>query len=174
MNPDSVIIAWVESEFGIKWDDLSVEEREDFKRRYNEQHPVLQVAPPTLHEEVLALLNRALEADFARGTAPGAIRLAINLIRVSDAIEQYAEGGYIKVVESGRDCDGVQYDGLVRIIEASRAVFEKLQDEIAESADGPFRLTIVPMSDDPEYETRDLVMEAHENGHAHSIVSRFA
>lgn len=174
MTPQETIVrSWVESTYGMDWNNLSVEERDEMTRRYNEAHPVLQVVP-TFHERLLKLLSGALEGSFLRtGSNEHAIRTAMKMIRVQQLIEKYAEAGFIKVVESGRDCDGVEYDGIVRVIDATLDAYMELADEISESADGPFQLCIVPMSDEPEYSTRDLVMEAHENGHRHSIVSRF-
>jgi hypothetical protein len=68
----------------------------------------------------------------------------------------------------------VEYSGRVRVIDASVLAFHKLEQETWDSADGPFRLTIIPFDVEVKYESRDLVMEAYENGHRHSVVSRFA
>lgn len=91
------------------------------------------------------------------------------------SIMELAENGLIAVIESGRDCDGVEYEGSVYVIEASVDAYEALDDDIGKWADGPYRLQIARPSDaeSVEYTSRDLVMEAHEDGHRHSIVSRF-
>lgn len=90
-------------------------------------------------------------------------------------IESLDEHGEVCVVESGRDCDGVEYSGRVTTIQATLTDFEDLRERIAEYADGPFHLEIVRPSEAEsiEYVTRDTVMEAYENGHPHSISSRF-
>jgi len=84
-----------------------------------------------------------------------------------------AKNGKLLVVESGRDCDGVQYSGRKYTIDATAKAFHDLHNEIAEWADGPFRLTIVPFDTEVEYTSRDLVMEAYEDGHPHVIYSSF-
>lgn len=90
-------------------------------------------------------------------------------------IKACAHEGKVRVVESGRDCDGVEYSGgSGREIEATVAAFHLLENRVHESADGPFRLSVVPWDFNEPYESRDLVMEARENGHPHSIVSRFS
>lgn len=82
-----------------------------------------------------------------------------------------AEGGQVAVVESGMDCDCVAYDGRVHIIDATPVAFDALDRRIAEWADGPYRLRIVSPSEAEHIhpESRDLVLEAHENGHPHHI-----
>ncbi len=75
----------------------------------------------------------------------------------------------VKVVESGMDCDCVQYSGRVHTCEATFEAYEKMHDDIAEWADGPFSLTIVPWSQKVTYTSRDRALEAYENGHPHHI-----
>jgi hypothetical protein len=89
------------------------------------------------------------------------------------AIQANQHEGKIKTVESGRDCDCVEYSGRERIIDANVMAFEKLDKDTAAWADGPFHIAIVPWELEVEYESRDLVMEAYEDGHPHSITSRF-
>jgi uncharacterized protein YjhX (UPF0386 family) len=86
-----------------------------------------------------------------------------------------AEGGKIAVIESGRDCDCVEYDGRVHIIDATLEAFNTLDDSIGHWADGPYHLSLErpSMAERIQYESRDLVMEAHEDGHPHVIYSRF-
>lgn len=84
-------------------------------------------------------------------------------------IAQCAHQGRLLVVESGRDCDGVQYIGRRHEIDATAKAFYELRDRIGEWADGPFSLAIVPHDTEVEYASRDLTLEAFENGHAHVI-----
>jgi hypothetical protein len=91
------------------------------------------------------------------------------------AIAAYAVDGKVRVVESGRDCDGVEYDGRMHVIDATPRAFDELHDRIGQWADGPFHLALIPPGQpDPDYTSRDLVAEAFEDGHPHHIVSRFA
>jgi hypothetical protein len=90
---------------------------------------------------------------------------------IEKAIAELAEHGRVAVVESGRDCDGVQYSGRVRIIRARLKDFLELENGIAEWADGPFRLQLErpSIARRIEVESRDLTLEAFENGHQHLL-----
>lgn len=98
------------------------------------------------------------------------------VLRLIDAIDAFAEGGKVCAIESGRDCDGVQYDGRVHTIDASIKAWRELEDRIGQWADGPFRLSVAAPSTAAlvRYSSRDLVMEAFEDGHPHVIHSTFA
>ena len=91
---------------------------------------------------------------------------------IKQAISELAEHNRIAVVESGRDCDGVRYSGRVRVIRARLKDLLELEDGIAEWADGPFtlRLERPSIARRLEYTSRDLGLEAFENGHAHLII----
>ena len=91
-------------------------------------------------------------------------------------LRQMAEGGKIAAIESGRDCDCVEYSGKVHIIDATVAAYNALHDDLSDWADGPFRLCLErpSVAQRVKYESRDLVMEAHEDGHPHVIYSQFA
>lgn len=80
------------------------------------------------------------------------------------------EDGKVLVHEHGRDCDGVQYSGVIHAIEPTIEALDGLQDAVASSADGPFALSILKATDEiPEAESRDLTMEAFEDGHPHVL-----
>ncbi len=70
--------------------------------------------------------------------------------------------GNVCVCESGRDCDGVVYSGHKTVIPANIMVFERLENERGEWADGPFHLTIVSTREakSVEYTSRDTFAEA--------------
>lgn len=91
---------------------------------------------------------------------------------IEKAIAELAEHGRVAVVESGRDCDGVQYSGRVRVIRARLKDFLELEDGIAEWADGPFTLRLERPSVARRIEPalRDLTMEAFENGRPHLLI----
>jgi hypothetical protein len=85
-------------------------------------------------------------------------------------IDKLAKDGKVGVVESGMDCDCVQYSGKVRVIDAHVAAYELLYRETAEWADGPFHFTLAPPDVDVEYRSVDRAMEAYEDGHPHHVV----
>lgn len=85
-----------------------------------------------------------------------------------------AENGEIAVVESGMDCDCVQYDNKVRIMAADKATVEAYCNKQLDYADGPmhFRLEMPSVAKSLEHTSRDLAMEAHEDGHDHVVYPR--
>jgi hypothetical protein len=88
-------------------------------------------------------------------------------------ITKHARDGKVRVEESGRDCDSVEYSGKVREIDATVLAYYALDKRIGQWADGPFRLAVIPWDAEVQYESRDLALEAYENGHPHHITSRF-
>ena len=97
------------------------------------------------------------------------------VFRANSYLRTIAENGKVAYLESGRDCDCVEYSGRVHVVDATWEAFEELEAGISEWADGPFRLSLARVSETRavRYESRDLVLEAMENGHPHSIVSQF-
>lgn len=91
-------------------------------------------------------------------------------------IDAHAVNGMIGIVESGRDCDCVEYVHPCRPIPATIYHFKKLESDKAQWADGPFHLQVTTPAEaeETEAESRDLVLEAFEDGHPHHIMSRFA
>lgn len=80
------------------------------------------------------------------------------------------EDGKVLVHEHGRDCDGVQYSGVVHAIEPTVEALDALRSETERGADGPFTLEILSAADAiPEAESRDLTMEAFEDGRPHVL-----
>jgi hypothetical protein len=90
--------------------------------------------------------------------------------KIEKAIAELAEHGRVAVVESSRDCDGVQVSGYVRIIRARLKDFLELENKIARCAEGPFCLQLERpsiarrMSPHPRPNDR-----AFENGHQHLL-----
>lgn len=82
-----------------------------------------------------------------------------------------AEGGRVCVVSSGMDCDGSAWAGRVYDMPASVFAVERFVERQYEWADGPLRLEFASPSEceEVEYESRDLALEAFEDGHAHCI-----
>jgi len=86
-------------------------------------------------------------------------------------ISELAEGGKIALVESGMDCDGVKYDGAVSIITANLVAVEAEINRRYEWADGPcfFGLESPSVAERIRYNSRDLALEAFEDGHPHVL-----
>lgn len=82
-----------------------------------------------------------------------------------------AQDGKVCVVWSGRDCDGVRYSGDVRTVDATVAAVQEHIEHTLAWADGPCSWQIVRPSDKAviHYESRDLTLEAFEDGHSHVI-----
>lgn len=89
-------------------------------------------------------------------------------------LQRNAVNGKVQLIESGRDCDCVEYTHSAGMIDANWAALYVKERDTGEWADGPFSFTIVRPDEQVESESRDLVMEAYEDGHPHHIVSRFA
>lgn len=89
----------------------------------------------------------------------------------ANRIRHKQEDGYVYLVVGGRDCDGVAYEGLKTLMKAVPRAIEKRIDEMYESADGPMHFTIMTPFDGEvvRYSSRDLGLEAFENGHPHVL-----
>lgn len=101
------------------------------------------------------------------------LQQAVKSVDLLTRIQHCATAGKVGVIESGRDCDGVEYDGKMYIIDATAEAYHTLEDEIGEGADGPFQLDICSLNDPVEYTSRDLVIEALEEGHPGVLLSKF-
>lgn len=131
----------------------------------------IKASAPTFFEvRVLRILH-----FLHRGNIEHLRRARLHRLALHQRIVECAEDGKILVIESGRDCDCVEYHGKTMLCPANVRAFDRLHDEIAKWADGPFRLDIDKPSnrDRYEYRSRDLALEAFEDGHQHHIVSSF-
>ena len=81
------------------------------------------------------------------------------------------EAEYVAIVFSGRDCDGVAYNGDVHYVRAELLAVEGRIDWYGAQADAPWHHYIARPSDAMTlaYESRDLTLEAFEDGHSHVI-----
>tara|TARA_R100000808_G_scaffold21585_1_gene46604 strand:+ start:3348 stop:3746 length:399 start_codon:yes stop_codon:yes gene_type:complete len=89
-------------------------------------------------------------------------------IAYEEYIERHLdENGKVALVESGMDCDGVEYENEVTIVDSNKTL--DAIDDKAEWADGPMRFFIMRVSDAEKLKPykRDRGTEAHENGHPH-------
>jgi hypothetical protein len=84
-------------------------------------------------------------------------------------IDRCAVNGKIWVSQAGRDCDGSQYQWRAYQIPATLLDYGKEEMRIYESADGPVSLCIHQADNLPEPWSRDLALEAYEDGHSHVI-----
>ena len=105
----------------------------------------------------------------------GALELATTARRrrqgFLNRLAQCAEDGQVAMVWSGMDCDCVKYEGAVRMVEATVAAVEKAADDYYSWADGPcgYYLERPSVARRLRYESRDLALEAFEDGHPHVV-----
>lgn len=114
----------------------------------------------------------ALSVSTARASGVPTVDERINeRAGLMQRIAKCNENGWIAVVESGRDCDGVKYSGRVHDCEANPQAYHKLCSDILSWADGPcgFYITHPSAAAEISYESRDLGAEAFENGHPHAL-----
>lgn len=84
-----------------------------------------------------------------------------------DKIKFCTENGKIAIVTSGMDCDGIRYSGQVHLVDAIPVIVNHNIEEANKWADGPIYHYIMKPSEakEIEYSSRDLGMEAFEDGH---------
>lgn len=89
----------------------------------------------------------------------------------STKIKSVAENGKVAVVESGMDCDCVQYSDRVTVMTADVRTVEGHITERLDWADGPINFRLMKPSEARGLVagSRDLAAEAHENGHRHVV-----
>jgi len=87
------------------------------------------------------------------------------------SLAEKAENGSIAMVWSGMDCDGVRYRNSVKTVKADVKSVMEAENEEYEWADGPcnYYLEKPSVAKTLQYSSRDLVLEAFEDGHPHSI-----
>lgn len=118
-----------------------------------------------------------------RGGCPPKPRVPAHLrgVQVHDSINERAgyahilrtcvEGGKLGVLRSGMDCDCSQYSS-ARIVDAPNGAIQFAQQEEAHhnSLDGPeFTEWRKPSQVEVGYTSRDLALEAFEDGHPHVV-----
>ena len=86
-------------------------------------------------------------------------------------IEENAQEEMVAIVYGGRDCDMSQWDNRVSYVPATVTHVEKWVDDYMEGAEGPQWWHIEKPSSAKELESssRDLALEAHEDGHPHVV-----
>ena len=95
----------------------------------------------------------------------------INARRYIHNAKNLAENGKVAVVWGGMDCDCVSFEGSVHIVDADWRSLIAHIDSQYEGAEGPMHYKIIPLSqiEDIEYSSRDLTLEAFEDGHPYLI-----
>lgn len=89
-------------------------------------------------------------------------------------IEAKAVDGQIYVQTGGRDCDMCEWTSKPVAMPADWRAYQDAVDELHECAEGPVWYWIVDPRDLPDarWGSRDLALEAFENGHAHIVQPR--
>lgn len=89
--------------------------------------------------------------------------------RIAEAFTRFAQGGKIGIVRSGMDCDCSRYVN-ARVIKVP-GVFKFQIDERRhqEWLDGPEHTSICAPDELPESWSRDLALEAFEDGHPYAV-----
>lgn len=85
-----------------------------------------------------------------------------------------AEDGKVAIMSSGRDCDGVQWRNQhLGLYPALYWAVSRVMDREYDNAEGPMSVWVErpSVTKKAEYSSRDLTMEAFENGHAHVLYS---
>jgi hypothetical protein len=126
--------------------------------RYNTTVPEVRAS------HALTFLNCLHQASLIRARDRRVARQAL-----ISRIDECAENGQILVLESGIDCDGSQYSGRTSLIDSTVEAFDAHYDSVAQWADGVFYLSIERPSLEIEYQSRDLALEAFEDGHPYSL-----
>jgi len=87
---------------------------------------------------------------------------------LAQKIRTCAKNGEVGVVESGMDCDCLKYVHSYLLAAVPFAV-ERWIDESYEAAEGPLCVGVEHPDKLPENESRDLALEAFEDGHPHVV-----
>lgn len=92
-------------------------------------------------------------------------------VKFKKRIEEHSVDGKVAIVYGGIDCDHARWDNRVRIVDANLTSVMSWENDYMESAEGSQWYDLKPM----DYalslneSSRDLAMEAFEDGHPHVI-----
>ena len=90
---------------------------------------------------------------------------------LSAMLKHAIHNGHVGVVRAGRDCDCVEFHyEHIRPVRPLMAEYQWMEQEYAE-AEGPLSIAFrhPDAVDDGRFDSRDLALEAFEDGHAHVI-----
>lgn len=115
---------------------------------------------------ILSFLNRHYADSLWHAT-----QARVRRQQFLQAIARCAEVGKVAVVWSGRDCDGSRYANSVAIVDADKKAVEAHIEHTYEWADGPraYYIERPSVARRLMYSSRDLALEAFEDGHSHFI-----
>jgi hypothetical protein len=111
------------------------------------------------------LRRHGIAADA--GVRPGGDPIAENARTVA-RIAALAEYGLVGLSVTQMDCDCSQWSTL-EAIPAQRVYLERELQRIYENAEGPVSWGLCEPPARPEYHSRDLALEAFEDGHPHVV-----
>lgn len=112
--------------------------------------------------------NRIEQRRHLLGEATEARQNRATILR---QVAEYAEKGKIAMVNSGMDCDCSRWENSVSIIRATVKSVDKWVDDFYKNAEGPqsYRLERPSVAKQLQHSSRDLALEAFEDGHPYSI-----
>lgn len=84
-------------------------------------------------------------------------------------IKELSSFGWVRICWNSQDCDGFRTSGQSEIVPAMPSYVAAFVDRLYADAEGPLSWWLEVPQIKPVVETRDLVMEAFENGHPHVI-----
>jgi hypothetical protein len=125
------------------------------KRCINYPHPIFA--------ETLTLIHWAGDYRYMGSRAKSLAKLDYS-IEVNTAINESAHEGKLYVIVWGRDCDHTESQYL-RTIPANRHALNKLEDWIADGAEGPFTLSIISHKESLDFEASQFDRAAYNAGY---------
>lgn len=84
-------------------------------------------------------------------------------------IQEHSSFGWTRVCWTSTDCDGYRVSGRSEVVPAMVSYVSSFVDRLYENAEGPLSWWLEVPQIKPVVETRDLGMEAFENGHPHVL-----
>lgn len=114
--------------------------------------------------------KRFLRSAAKISTAPRTDPLAARA-ELRSTLDRLAEDGRIAIVHGGLDCDGVQVSGCVDTLPAQAMAVERWRDRMHAQAEGPLwgHLEAPSATRGIRRHSRDLALEAFEDGHPHCM-----
>lgn len=90
--------------------------------------------------------------------------------RIKKLLDDCTEDGLIAKVTEGMDCDCSKYRRVYHVPTPTVMAWVQYCDNEYHYADGPMRIWVARPSEEPERsESRDLALEAFEDGHPHVV-----
>ena len=116
-------------------------------------------------------IDRHCNMMYLRASGKGRSDPLAHKLKLVEKIKNYAENGEILLIEGGCDCDGSQYEGKTRLVNATFVEVNAFIEQAENWADGSIYFDFDFPSNDENYtrSSRDLALEAFENGHSHII-----